>query len=169
MAPTQPSGRAPLTRRGIRLVTVAALLGAGVLAASALASPTATREGTTVTSVATLPANPGPGAPSAPKGVWMAFEVNPPLFALRPLRKFAACVRRHGIRGFADPKVVDGKVVLMLPHGLTAKSPRLKAAQRACQKLLPQGANTQPGTGTGPTTTRPAGTSTGPTTTQPKP
>lgn len=71
------------------------------------------------------------------------------------LRRFAACMRRHGVPGLPDPKVVDGKVVLMLPRGLTAKSPRLKKAQHACRKHLPEGPNTQPGTRTGPTTTRP--------------
>lgn len=94
-------------------------------------------------------------APGAPDGAWMVFEVNPPSFALRPLRRFAACVRRHGVPSLRDPKVVDGKVVLMVPRGLTAKSPRLARARRACQRFLPQGANTQPGAGTGPTTTRP--------------
>jgi hypothetical protein len=89
----------------------------------------------------------------------MSFEVNPVSVVLRPLRKFAACVRRHGVTGLSDPKVVGGKVVLLLPRGLTAKSLRLKAAERACQKLLPRGANTQAGTGTGPTTTRPRGLS----------
>jgi hypothetical protein len=87
----------------------------------------------------------------------MTFEANPVSFVLRPLRKFAACVRKHGVPSLRDPKVVDGKVVLMLPPGLTKKSPRLKKAGHACQKLLPQGANTQPGTGTGPTTTQPGG------------
>jgi len=85
----------------------------------------------------------------------MTFEVNPVSRVLRPLRKFAACVRKHGVPSLADPKVVGGKVVLMLPRGLTPKSPRLLRARRTCQKPLPQGANTQRGTGTGPTTTQP--------------
>jgi len=72
----------------------------------------------------------------------MTFEANPPSFVLRPLRKFAACVRHHGVPGLPDPKVVGGKVVLMLPRGYSAKSPQLKKAQRACRKLLPQGPNT---------------------------
>lgn len=153
MASKQSPWRAGLIGRGIAAATAAALLGAGVLAAAALASSHSGRpqpQGSTITSATT-----NVGSPSGPKRVWMTFEANPPSFALRPLRRFAACVRRHGVPSLADPKVVDGKVVLMLPPGLTAKSPRLKKAQRACRKLLPQGANTQPGTGTGPTTTRP--------------
>jgi hypothetical protein len=144
------------------VAALAALLGAGLLAASALASSHAAGaqpQGPTITSTATN----GPtgstttGTSSVPKGAWLTFEVNPVSFALRPLRRFAACVRRHGITGLSDPEVIDEKVVLMLPRGLNAKSPPLKRAQRACQKLLPQGANTQPGTGTRPTTTQPGG------------
>jgi hypothetical protein len=145
---------------GVRAATLVALLGAGLFAATALAashSPRAQAQGSTTTSATTVTTTDGPGPSALPKGVWMVFEANPVSFVLRPLRRFAACVRQHGIAGLRDPKVIDGKVVLMLPRGFTAKSPRLKKAQRACQKLLPQGANTQPGTGTGPTTTRPGG------------
>lgn len=155
MARRQSSWRARFTGRGIRAATLAALFGSGVLAAAALASSPARAQPQTFTSATTGPTTAGVGSSSVPKGAWMTFEANPISFVLRPARRFAACVRRHGVPGLPDPKVVDGKVVLMLPRGLTAKSPRLEKAQRACQKLLPQGAKTQPGTGTGPTTTRP--------------
>jgi hypothetical protein len=85
----------------------------------------------------------------------MVFETKPASLALRPPRRFAACVRRHGITGLPDPEVVGRKVVLMAPHGMTPKSPRLKRTGHACQKFLPHGANTQTGGTTGPTTTRP--------------
>jgi hypothetical protein len=148
--------RTRLARMGVRAAVLAALLGAGLFAAAALAAshPAGTQpQGSTITSATTGQT----GTSSAPNRVWMTFEANPVSVVLRPLRKFAACVRKHGVPSLRDPKVVDGKVVLMLPPGLTKRSPRLKKAQRACQKLLPQGANTQPGTGTGPTTTRPGG------------
>jgi hypothetical protein len=138
-----------LTSTSIRGATLAALLGAGLLAATALAASHSAQAGSTTTSTT------AGGSSSTPKGAWMTFEANPVSFVLRPLRKFAACVRKHGVPSLADPKVIEGKVVLMLPRGLTAKSPRLLRARRACQKFLPQGANTQPGTGTGPTTTQP--------------
>src|SRR5262249_10288822 len=93
--------------------------------------------------------------PALPKGAWMTFEANPVSFVLRPVRQFAACARKHGIPDLPDPNVVDGKVVLLLPRGLTSKSSPLKKAQRACEKLLPQGPSRQPGRGTGPTTARP--------------
>jgi len=127
--------------KSVRVGTLAVLLAAGVLAAAVLASShlaQAQPEGSTITAITTSRTT-GDGLP---KGAWMAFEANPVSFALAPLRKFAACVRKHGVPGLSDPKVVGGKVVLLLPRGLTAKSPRLKRAQRACQKLLPQGPNT---------------------------
>jgi hypothetical protein len=146
---------------GVRVAAAAVLLCSGVLAASALASSRsagAHPQGSTLAQATSGPTgSTTTGTSSAPKGAWLTFEANPVSFALRPLRRFATCVRHHGVPTLRDPKVVDGKVVLMLPRGLTAKSPELKKAQRACQGLLPQGANTQPGRGTGPTTTRPRG------------
>jgi hypothetical protein len=150
------SRRTRMPRMGVRAAILAALLGAGLFAAVTLAASHlagAQPQGPTITSATTGIAT--TGSSSVPEGAWLTFEANPVSFVLGPLRKFAACVRRHGIPSLRDPKVVGGKVVLMLPRGLTPKSPRLKKARRACQKLLPQGANTQPGTGTGPTTTRP--------------
>jgi hypothetical protein len=157
--------RAPLPSGGARVGALAALLGAGLLAATALASSHSARaqpQGPTITSATTATTTTGIGSPGAPKGAWpngawMTFEANPVSLALRPLRRFAACVRRHGVQSLPDPKVMDGKVVLMLPRALTTKSPRLKNAQHACRRLLPQGANTQPGTRTAPTTTLPGG------------
>jgi hypothetical protein len=153
--PPSGSPRPSLVIWSVR-AALAALLGCGLLAATAFASFSPTRvqlPGATTT--VTTTSSSASGSSTSPKGAWMTFEANPVSFILRPLRKFAACVRRHGITGLHDPKVVDGKVVLMLPRGLTPKSPQLKKAQHACRKLLPEGANTQPGTGSGPTTTRP--------------
>ena len=134
--------------RGVQIATLATLLAAGLLAPGALGSSYSARAQTGTTTVDS-------DSHSVPDGVWMTFEANPASSVLRPLRKFAACVRRHGIAGLPDPKVVNGKVVLMLPHALTSKSQRLESLQRACQSLLPQGPSTQPGIGTGPHTRQP--------------
>jgi hypothetical protein len=83
-----------------------------------LAQPQGPRTTPATTTVTTT------GSSSAPKGAWLTYEVNLVSFGIPTLR---------------DPKVIDGKVVLLLPRGLTAKSPRLKSAQRACQKLLVEG------------------------------
>src|SRR5262249_28125927 len=149
--------RARLTARG-GVATLTMLLGSGLLAAVALGSSHSARAqspGSTITSTTTVTTTGDSGPSALPVGAWMTFEANPVSFVLRPVRQFAACARKHGIPRLPDPNVVDGKVVLLLPPGRPSKSPTLKKAQRACEKLLPQGPSTQPGTGTGPTTTRP--------------
>ncbi len=93
-----------------------------------------------------------------------AFEIQPTSLALKPLRRFAACARRHGLAKTPDPKTVGGKVVLMLPHGYLRKNPRIKSAERSCKRFIPAGGSVS---GQGPTTTRPTGTQQGPTTTKP--
>jgi hypothetical protein len=73
---------------------------------------------------------------SLPKNTWMALSGDPLRPVLARARKFAACVRRHGISGLPDPKIIGGDVVLLLPGGLKRTSPRLKKAERACRRLL---------------------------------
>src|SRR6266536_3148149 len=104
------------------------------------------------------------GNQAAGKGVWMAFEIQPASLALKPLRRFAACARRHGLAKTPDPKTVGGKVVLMLPRGYLRNNPRIKSAERSCKRFIPAGGSVS---GQGPTTTRPTGTQQGPTTTKP--
>jgi hypothetical protein len=48
--------------------------------------------------------------------------------------KFVRCMRTHGVPGMQDPGA-DGQVTL--PPGVKYNSPRVEAAQRACQSLQP--------------------------------
>jgi len=49
--------------------------------------------------------------------------------------KFAACMRRHGVPDFPDPRTSGtGNVMLSIPD-----SPKGKAAKQACRQLLPGG------------------------------
>jgi hypothetical protein len=52
-----------------------------------------------------------------------------------------ACMRSHGFPDFPDPESRPGGVVVLpvQPPGIDPDSPQVKAAQRACQKLLPDG------------------------------
>jgi hypothetical protein len=50
--------------------------------------------------------------------------------------KFAACMRRHGLPKFPDPEP-NGGLRLQRGSGLDPNSPQFKAAQKACQDLLP--------------------------------
>jgi hypothetical protein len=51
---------------------------------------------------------------------------------------FSACMRKHGVPNFPDPKAVGHGYGLTIDNE-TANSPQFKNAQRACKKLLPNG------------------------------
>jgi hypothetical protein len=60
-------------------------------------------------------------------------------------RAYSACMRSHGVANFPDPdssgrlKITSGRDSNGQPLGVDVNSPRFKSAQRACQKLLPNG------------------------------
>jgi hypothetical protein len=54
------------------------------------------------------------------------------------LLKFSACMRKNGVPTFPDPKVSSGGVSISLAgRGLNPDSPRFKAAEKACEQLIP--------------------------------
>jgi hypothetical protein len=56
--------------------------------------------------------------------------------------KFSACMRSHGVPRFPDPTRSSGggmNLSISPGSGLDPKSPQFQAAQKACQKLLPNG------------------------------
>jgi hypothetical protein len=146
---TARSRPAPLPLLG-RVGAAIVLAGLGLLAAAAigLSGPASAQSPTT-----TLVGG-GPSSPS-PKNVWIALGGNPLSVALTRARKYVACVRQNGISNLPKPKSSGGQVWLTLPAGLNRDAPRVKAAQRACRKLLPQATTTRSGPGAGLTTTRP--------------
>jgi hypothetical protein len=54
---------------------------------------------------------------------------------------FSACMRKHGVPNFPDPKAVSGGYSLSFgsENGIDPNSPQFKNAQQACKKLLPNG------------------------------
>ena len=118
---------------------VAAILGLPRAANGRILATSTTPTGPPITTTNRSGATEGNQA-AAGKGVWMAFEIQPASLALKPLRRFAACARRHGLAKTPDPKTVGGKVVLMLPHGYLRKNPRIKSAERSCKRFIPAGA-----------------------------
>jgi hypothetical protein len=52
------------------------------------------------------------------------------------LLRFAACMRQHGLPKFPDPEP-NGGLRIQRGSGLDPNSPQFKAAQKACQDLLP--------------------------------
>jgi hypothetical protein len=53
-----------------------------------------------------------------------------------PLLKLAQCMRARGVSSFPDPKSTGG---LIIPNNVNTEAPAFKAAQAACNKLLPDG------------------------------
>jgi hypothetical protein len=55
---------------------------------------------------------------------------------------YAACMRKHGVPRFPDPKAQGGGIAWesLGGRGVDVNSPQFKAAQKACSKLLPAGA-----------------------------
>jgi hypothetical protein len=60
--------------------------------------------------------------------------------ALNHLLKFSACMRAHGLPNFPDPTLANGGVGLRFSpgDGIGLSSSVFQAAQRACQKLMPE-------------------------------
>jgi hypothetical protein len=60
--------------------------------------------------------------------------------------RFAKCMREHGISKFPDPQP-NGGLLLRSDSGIDPSSPTFKAAQKACEQLLPRpkGADAPPG------------------------
>jgi hypothetical protein len=65
----------------------------------------------------------GSGSPSDRRGALVAFS---------------ACMRKHGVPNFPDPKAVGHRYGLTIDDE-TANSPQFKNAQQVCKKLLPNG------------------------------
>ena len=53
--------------------------------------------------------------------------------------KFAECMRSHGIANFPDPVENGHQISFNIDGGIDQSSARFKAAQKACQPLLPGG------------------------------
>jgi hypothetical protein len=64
--------------------------------------------------------------------------------------KFSQCMRSHGVPKFPDPKFSpNGGTQMTIGKDVDPNSPQFKAAQKACQKLVPHGASTSYGPGGG--------------------
>jgi hypothetical protein len=59
---------------------------------------------------------------------------------------FSACMRKHGLPNFPDPKPAGSGFGLTLrtENGIDVRSPQFKRAQQACKKLLPNGGKPNP-------------------------
>jgi hypothetical protein len=127
-------GRAQTTRDGSRQLKRAALRAlalAGVVGLSLLASACGGSSGAKVAQVGTTSSAKGSGSSSG------SGSGDP--------RAYSACMRGHGVPNFPDPdskgriEITSGKSASGQPTGVDVNSPQFKRAQKACQKLLPNG------------------------------
>jgi hypothetical protein len=58
--------------------------------------------------------------------------------------EFAACMRSNGVPKFPDPNSSDGGIKLSRQSGIDPNSPQFKAAEQACEELLPGTLGTTP-------------------------
>ena len=57
--------------------------------------------------------------------------------------QFSVCMRSHGVPNFPDPSS-GGGISIGPGSGINPSSPKFQAAQRACQKVLPNGGQPSP-------------------------
>jgi hypothetical protein len=88
------------------------------------------------------PAESGPGPSSSGNGS-QHFKVAMKVPAGADGAKFSACMRSHGLVNFPDPNG-QGVIQLDSSSGVDPGSPKFRAAQQACSKLLPNGGRPTP-------------------------
>jgi hypothetical protein len=117
-------------RRGRAAAGLAVLVGLGALAAGCgggSGGPSVASLGTTTTANSSQSASNGSSADRTS---------NDPT-------AFSRCMRSHGVPKFPDPSP-DGGITFNSSTGLDPNSSQFRAAQRACQKLMPKGRAASP-------------------------
>jgi hypothetical protein len=56
---------------------------------------------------------------------------------------YSACMRRNGVPKFPDPDA-QGRLQIPAGEGLDPNSPRVKAAEKTCQRFMPRGGGERP-------------------------
>jgi hypothetical protein len=108
--------------------TLAAAVGLSLLAAACGGSASGNGVAQIGSTQATTTSSSGSGSPTDRRGTLVAFS---------------ACMRRHGLPNFPDPKAVGHGYGLTIDDE-TANSPQFKNAEKVCKKLLPNGGTPSP-------------------------
>ena len=123
--------RWPVICFAVPALAAVALLAAGCGGSSA---PSVAALGTT-TSATTTPAG-SASSGSASSGGGLSLKTQNGF-------QFSACMRSHGIANFPDPNS-QGAIQVGPGSGIGPSSPKFQAAQKACQKVLPNGGQPTP-------------------------
>jgi hypothetical protein len=120
-------GRSRLERTAVRGLALVAVVGLSMLAAACGGGSSGAKVAQVGTTSSTKGAGSsnasGSGAPSDRRGALVAFS---------------ACMRKHGVPNFPDPKAVGHGYGLTIDNEM-ANSPQFKNAEQVCKKLLPNG------------------------------
>src|SRR5262249_40075528 len=132
MTPTTPAKVTTGMSRALSAMALAGAVGLSLFAAACGSSPgkgVAHIDSTRTTTSSSDSS--GSRSPSDRRGILVAFS---------------ACMRKHGLPNFPDPKAVGHGYSLTIgnENGLDPNSPQFKAAQQVCKKLLPNGGGQSP-------------------------
>src|SRR5258708_5931668 len=117
-------------RRILILIVLASLAVTAAGCGSKPATPSVAAIGSTTTTSSQGGASPATGTSQA-EGV----------------TRFSACMRSHGVPKFPDPKPASGggmNLTIGPSSGIDPRTPQFQAAQKTCQKLLPNGGKASP-------------------------
>jgi hypothetical protein len=118
-----------------RILISVALASLAVTAAGCASKPTSSGVAQLPSATTTTTSSQGDGAPTS--GASKAEDVT----------RFSACMRSHGVPAFPDPKASSGggmNLTIGPGSGIDPSSPQFRAAQKTCQKLLPNGGKANP-------------------------
>ena len=93
--------------------------------------------GATTTTTATGSGGP-PTSSSSGSGPQAQLQLN-----VQNAAQFSACMRKNGVSNFPDPSS-SGGIAIGPSSGINPDSPKFRAAQQACRKLLPNGGQPTP-------------------------
>jgi hypothetical protein len=120
-------GRSRLERTALRGLALVGVVGLSTLAAACSGGSPSGK----VAQVGTTGSTKGSGSSSASGS-------GSPSDRREALVAFSACMRKHGVPNFPDPKAVGHGYGLTIGDEM-ANSPQFKNAQQVCKKLLPNG------------------------------
>jgi hypothetical protein len=113
----------------IRIFTLIALASLAVIAAGCGSKPSATGVAQLTSATTTTSDSQSGGSPTSSAG------------KADSVRRYASCMRTHGVAKFPDPQTSSGGVSLTIGpgSGIDPQSPVFQAADKACKKFMPGG------------------------------
>ena len=130
----------PSRRSRVRLLTVAAVLTAALIAGCGGGTPARTGITGDATTTASSAARTGAGTSSRPRtAAGAGTTIARPAPTGRSALAFAKCMRANGVSNFPDPQPGGGELFVIPTGSNPGATPAFRAAQAKCKDLLPAG------------------------------